>query len=59
MTTTTIEPTKSTYTREEMIVAAKRFLFHYWGEQYRHENPDKYMERFGMLCAFIDDNFQP
>lgn len=48
-------------TKEELNKRAKIYLIHFYGhpKTLGTESLDKWMERYGLLLAFIDDQFHP
>lgn len=50
-------PITCSLTKEEMTKRAKEYLINYYGAPNNSPDLDKWMERFGLLCAFIDEQF--
>ncbi len=47
------------FTKEELQKRAKQYLVGIYGLPKDSENCDKWMERFGLLSGFIDEQFEP
>lgn len=53
----TRRPLKCAYSREEMITAARKYLIEQRGKPAECANRDRWMEDFGLLCAFVIEQF--
>lgn len=47
------------FTKNFMQVRAKEYLVWLYGKPGQGNDSDKWMERFGLLCGFIDEQFNP
>jgi hypothetical protein len=52
-----MEPINYSYSKDQMIAEAKKFLIDLYGLPVKSENKDKWMERFGLLVSFISERF--
>lgn len=48
-----------TFTQEQLQKRAKEYLTWLYGKPGEGNDADKWMERFGLLCGFIDQQFSP
>lgn len=48
-----------TFTKQQLQDRAKSYLVWLYGRPGKETDADKWMERFGLLCGFIDEQFEP
>jgi len=60
METDNKQPLRSSYSRQEIAEKMKDWMIEMWGHpmELNEDSRDRWMERNGMLYAFICDNFQ-
>lgn len=47
------------FTEEELQKRVKSYLIELYGPSSESEDKDRWMERFGLLCSFINELFEP
>lgn len=53
------QPITMRFTKEELMARAKEYMVRFYGKPGQGCDADKWMERFGLLCGFIDEQFTP
>lgn len=52
-------PREIAFTQKALTDKAKDYMTHLYGKPSDSNDVDRWMERFGLICGFIDEQFNP